>query len=87
MAFKFNNGDRVRCFVTGFEGIVTGRADYLNGCVSYCVKPRVGDDKKMPEGAWLDEPQLELIAASAVERATGDLRVVGGPRPDQAPER
>ena len=86
MTFKFNNGDKVKCIVTGFAGIITGRGDYLNGCVSYCIKPAGLDkDGKMRDGAWIDEGQLELVEANALRRPEPQ-RAVGGPRADAAPE-
>ena len=85
--FKFELGSRVRCVVTGFKGIVTGRSEYMNGCVNYCVKPPINEKGEMVEGQWLDEPQLELMDVGlAEERKTWPIHS-GGPREDQAPER
>lgn len=62
---KFTLGQRARCIVTGFEGIVTVRVDHLNGCVQYLVKPRCiakdGESQKMPDGNYIDDVQLELV--------------------------
>jgi hypothetical protein len=56
-----NLGQKVRCTVTGFEGIATAECKYLNGCLQYCVKPKMGADGKMPDGVWLDVQQLEVV--------------------------
>lgn len=54
-------GQKVKDKVTGFEGITTARVEYLNGCIQFCVKPKVSDDGKMPEGQYLDIAQLEFV--------------------------
>ncbi len=62
-ANKFTLGQRVRCTVTGFEGILIARVDHLNGCVQYCVKPPTPADKptERPDGYYIDEETLEYI--------------------------
>jgi len=54
-------GNLIRDKVTGFEGIATARVEYINGCVQYCIKPKMGKDKKMPEGEYIDLDQLEVV--------------------------
>lgn len=56
-------GDRVRDRINGFEGIVTGAATYLYGCVQVLVAPeKIASDGKIPESCWLDEDRVEVIA-------------------------
>ena len=57
--FKFQNGEVVRDSVTGTTGAVIARVDYISGCKSYLVQPRVGDDGNLPESVYIDEPTLE----------------------------
>ena len=63
--FKFDCGDELECIVTGFKGIVISRIEWLNGCIQYCLKPKMKKKKdetiKMPEGEYIDEQQLKLI--------------------------
>ena len=62
MNHKIELGQKVRCKVTGFEGIATSRVEFLNGCVQYCVKPKMNEkDKKMPDGEFIDQQQLEVV--------------------------
>lgn len=57
-------GSKVRDVVTGFEGITTGRAEYLTGCTQYLVAPSgVDKDGKIRESYWLDEGKLVVTAA------------------------
>lgn len=50
-----NLGATAKDIITGFEGVVTGRASYLTGCDQYLVSPR-GDK----EARWFDEQRLEV---------------------------
>ncbi len=47
-------GDKVKDAITGFEGIVVGKAEYLNGCISYQVQSR----KDISKCEWIDEQRL-----------------------------
>lgn len=58
---KITLGQKVKDKVTGYEGIATARVEYLNGCVQYCVKPKVGADGKMPDPEYIDVQQLEVV--------------------------
>lgn len=56
---KFKLGTKLRCTITGFEGTAIAKCEYLNGCIQYCVKPKVKADGKFPEGQYIDQDQLE----------------------------
>jgi hypothetical protein len=73
-------GDRVRDEISGFEGIVTGRAEYLYGCVQVLVNPAEVKDGSPIAGTWLDEDRTVPVVkeafappASAKERAGGPV--------------
>ena len=76
-------GEKVRDKITGLEGIATGRHEYLHGCVRISVQPQEVKDGKPAELVFLDEPQLDVIAAKSIEPSstTGP----GGPRHDPGP--
>ena len=59
MNYKFKLGDTLQDKVSGFKGIASSRVQYLNGCVQYCIVPKVGKDGKYPEGVYFDEGQLK----------------------------
>lgn len=73
-------GQKVRDTVTGFEGIAVSRLEYLNGCVQYLVKPKVGDDGKLPEGEWIDAQQVEVVDGGIFGRVK--RAATGGPVPN-----
>jgi hypothetical protein len=72
---KIKLGVKARDKVTGFEGIVGARVEYLNGCVRYELIPRVDKDGKSREPEYYDEARLEVIsyekAVSVKKSATG----------------
>lgn len=70
-------GNKAKCIVTGFEGIATGRSEYLNGCVQWCLTPKAKKDGSVPEARWIDEGQIEVITGGVKVRPKN----TGGPQP------
>jgi hypothetical protein len=61
-------GKTARDKYTGFEGLVTGRVEYLTGCEQFLLQPRKLDDKGQPiEPKWLDVDRIEEVVAEQVE--------------------
>lgn len=80
---KFKFRDRVRCNVTGFEGVITAYSEYLTGCEQYCVKPaKLDKDGKMFDGVWIDQDRLDLVKNGAAKEP---VKRTGGPQMDTAP--
>jgi hypothetical protein len=75
-------GDQVRDKVTGFKGIVTGKAQYLTGCKQVMVTPKVGDDGKYVDACWLDVDRVEILGKEAIK-----IDVVDNGGPQQSPSR
>ncbi len=66
MRFRIELGSRVRDQITGFEGVVTGRVEYLTGCAQYLVQPAVKKDSgEWIDARWLDEDRLDETADPA----------------------
>ena len=59
--FKFNLGDRLKDRVTGFEGIVMSRTEWLTGCNTYGLKSQVLKDGLPTDSQWVDEVQLDKV--------------------------
>jgi hypothetical protein len=75
-------GEKVRCRITGFEGTVVARYEFLAGCVRLEVtSPNLDKDGK-PLTVVFDEPQLEVVVATPAPKA----EVTGGDR-DASPRR
>jgi len=64
--FRFSNGDKVKDIVTGYDGVITGRADYLNGCNRYGVESCKLEENKIVE-LWFDEDRLVLLKAGFIK--------------------
>lgn len=65
-------GMTMRDTITGFSGVVTGRAEYISGCAQALLVPKVKDDGALPESHWFDEQRLELLLADQVVLKNGD---------------
>lgn len=81
MAHRINLGDIARDEITGFQGVVTARSQWLQGCDRLQLQPRDLDDGSIRDPQWFDEPQVELVSTAAVTW-TPEVRETGGPRPD-----
>ena len=58
---KIPIGSIVQDRVTGLIGVAENRAEYLHGCDRYFVQPQIGEDRKVPDGLMVDEPQLKIL--------------------------
>ncbi len=61
-----NLGDKAEHQITGFQGIVTGRAEYLSGCEKILIQPQGLQEKGNPiEAQWFDVPECKTLEAGA----------------------
>lgn len=74
---QIKTGDLVRDTITGFQGIVVCRAEWLNGCVRATVQPKSLHEGKPVETSSFDVEQLEIVQAES-PRA---VAATGGDRP------
>ncbi len=77
--FKIAQGKKVKDSITGFSGIVTGRAEYITGCRQYLVSAKSKDGKRA-ECAWYDEDRL-----TGLDLSRQAPEVDGGPQANEAP--
>ncbi len=74
-----NLGQEAQDRVTGFVGIITGKAEYIYGCDQYCLVPKEKDGKF--EAHWFDEGRIEIIGRGILpEEIKGEKP--GGPQWD-----
>jgi len=57
MTFKIELGKKVKDSITGFNGIVTGKVEYITGCRQYLVVGK-SKDNKPADSLWFDEDRL-----------------------------
>lgn len=55
-------GFRAKDVITGYQGTITGKAEYLTGCTQYCIVPNVGEDGTIRAGEWFDETRIQLMS-------------------------
>jgi hypothetical protein len=91
MSFKYDLGAHLKDRVTGFDGVVIARSEFVHNCNRYMLQPRGLDKDGKPKGAeHFDEDQLELVTKKAnayIARADAPSFAPshGGPAP--APQR
>lgn len=78
-------GSKVKDTITGFSGIVTGRTQWLTGCVQFVVSPeKLQKDGTLRSGEWFDEGRLEVLAPPSrklASMAAGQIEASpGGPQ-------
>lgn len=63
--FKHKLGKEAKDKITGFKGILIGRAEHLFGCHTYGIAPQNYDADKNKRGdtEWFDEGRIEIIGA------------------------
>ena len=66
--FKFDLGDKLVDTVTGFEGIVTSRTQWIHNCNVYGLQSAELKDGKPRDREHFDEPQLKVVKE---KRTTG----------------
>lgn len=64
-------GQKVKDRITGFEGVVTGRCNYISGCDQALVTPPVDKDGKHVDAHWFDIQRLEGLDAPLVTLDNG----------------
>ncbi len=81
-----NLGDKVKDRINGFEGIVTGLAYYLYGCRQVYVAPTsLAEHGKWPDGQWIDEDRVAVVAPDEVEQPDSAADRAGGPATEALP--
>lgn len=73
-------GSKVKDRITGVEGIVVGRTEWLNGCVRIIIQPQELKDGRPVDPCTIDEP--DLIVLEGPPAAGQPVEDKHGPRPD-----
>lgn len=57
-------GAEAESTITGFKGTITSRFEHINGCNRYHLQPKVGKDKTLPEGYYIEEYEIKVTKAA-----------------------
>ena len=71
-------GDKVKCKVTGFAGIVTSYSKHISGCDRLYVDPPVCKDGHDRDGKWVDIDMISIIKPNAVDVVVYNRKAPGG---------
>ena len=78
--WKFQLGAIVEDILTGYQGAVMARTQYLTGCDTYGVGMKSLDkDGKLPKWEWLEEQRLRLVK-HAMPIEIEPIKDPGGPQ-------
>jgi len=81
-------GNIVRDTITGFQGIMIGRTDWLYGCSRIGIEPTDLDkDGKPRDPAWFDEQRIVTVEDRSPPVSPESRATTGGPRDDGASRR
>ena len=58
--FIYELGREAKDVITGFNGIITARIEYLHSCNYYLIAPRVLDEGKFAESEWIPEGRINI---------------------------
>ena len=70
-------GNTAKDKITGFTGTVTGRSEYINGCVHLMLEAKAKPGMK-PVHAWFDEDRCVVTKRTPARKVT---ERTGGPMP------
>lgn len=59
-------GRTVRDQITGFQGVVTGRVEYLTGCNQLLVAPPTDKTGALRDSQWFDEQRCAVTNAKKI---------------------
>ena len=82
--FIFELGAKAKDKLTGFEGIITGRADHITGCNTYGIKAKLGKNGKPQEAEWFDEGMITIVG-KGIKPNTVTAKEDGGPLSENPP--
>jgi hypothetical protein len=72
-------GNKAKDKITGFEGVLTARSQYITGCDQYAITAESEKKGQEPVICWFDEGRIEILAESiAPEDVQGEKN--GGPQ-------
>lgn len=82
MEVEIKFGDRVKDTITGFEGFVTAKVEYITGCIQWEITPATLKDGVPQSTWWIDEKRVVLVS-KAEDAVTSSP--TGGPQDNHPP--
>ncbi len=57
--------------ITGFQGVCTGKVQYLTGCNQALIVPKAAEDGSLRDAIWFDEQRLDQVGGERIELDNG----------------
>lgn len=80
--FTLELGKRAKDKISGFEGIITARVEFLTGCNRYAITPTALHDGMPLDSLYFDEGQVEVLGDGiSAEQVQGKEKGACSPNP------
>jgi len=80
--FIYELGQKGKDKITGFEGILTSRVEFLTGCNRYSIQPTILNNGMPYEAIYIDESQIEILGKGILkEEVQGGAKGACAPNP------
>lgn len=76
--FIFKLGVQAKEKITGFKGIIIGRADHITGCNTYGLKGGLDKDGNPQDAQWFDEGMIVITGKGITPNSVTSVEK-GGP--------
>lgn len=82
--FTHELGKKAKDKITGFQGILTARCEFLTGCNRYAIQPTELKDGKPIDAIYFDEAQIEIVSDGISEKdVQGEKKGACAPNPSK----
>ena len=78
--FKFEMGVPAEDIITGFKGVIISRSQWLTGCNTYGLKPKIDKAGKVQDTQWFDENSIKVNSKKSVKIGSSVDGKTGGPQ-------
>jgi len=85
--FETGLGDKVKCKITGFEGICIGRVHFLFGNNRIIIQPEELKDGKIIDDECLEENRFEILESKKPKVSKDSTAKTGGPQKEHKTNR
>lgn len=82
--FQHELGSEAKDIITGYKGIVTGRAQHLTGCNTYGVTSQKLSSDGKETTLWFDENRLKVAKEDVVKLHSKNVGAMGSPKPTRS---
>jgi len=72
MKSEIELGDKVKCLITGYEGVAVAKTEFINGCIQFSIAKQLKKkDERFPE---FGDPSIDSSSLRVIKKRAVDLR-------------